>query len=379
MTTATLSYPCKDASQTQYRYRLVQLPSEVAQLFDDGKVNLLTIRGGEDSDAVLTTETSTYAVKEVQTSNTLLLVNLDASQPMLSINEDELSTTAYTVQASLSSTVELEKIVPKSVDQLTHLLVPSTYTGPYHEKKRMQGQSGFNVTLYSWDELRGIVQASDAELKHSLNELGAVEFEGSYRLISPTFLNEFIQLLVASIEIEDKDMNAITEQDALQMMAENEIPESVILHCLSLVADEIEDVGSGIYKLSSSKICRTTGTEVLLSIKNKLPLNTFMKEWRKVTPSTFELSLDCLQGLFLIEETNSMGNEIKYFPKSKLPPIAKDRLDQLFQVRRKWSSHDIMPYIKDLAENKKKLDLMLLKYTRLSKVGETVYYSSRFG
>ncbi|KAI9337564.1 sister chromatid cohesion protein Dcc1 [Obelidium mucronatum] len=362
---SSLSYPSGTQGQPQYRYRLMQLPAEVAQLFDNGVGSGLLIRGGEDCDAILTTESSSYAVKEVQTSNTLLLVHLDPHSAVTSDididTEIESSSHPYTVEASLSSVVELENVVPKSIDQLTQLLGPSTYSGPYHEKKRMQGTGpGADAVLYSWEELRGLVQASDLELKTALAELGAVEFEGSFRLI------------------EEKDMLALTEDEALHMMAEHDIPETVILHCLHLISDEV-GAGSGIFRLSSSKICRTTGTEVLVAMKHKTLLSAFMQEWRRATPSAFEPNLNCLQGLYLLEENSAMNNEIKYFPKSKLPSIAKDRLEHLFQVRRKWASTDIMPYIQDLAENKKKLDLMLLKYARLSKVGETVYYSSRFG
>ncbi|ORY50485.1 hypothetical protein BCR33DRAFT_762792 [Rhizoclosmatium globosum] len=382
--TITLQYPHTNPNEPQYRYRLIQLPPEVAQLIDNGKADTLTIRGLEADDAVITTDSATYALKEVQTSNTLLLLQhstATTAHPILLEEDDDmmndLDNENYSVSASLFSYIDLERVVPKATDQLIQLLTPSTYHGPHKEQKRMQGGAGSDAILYSWDELGGIVQASRMELKSALDTVGAVELEGSFRLISPTFLNEFIQLFVASCDIDEKDISALTEEDALQMMAEHDIPEAVVLHCMHLMSDEVE-IGAGIYKLSAQKICRATGTEVLMQVKHKTTLSNFMKEWKKVTPSAFEVSLEYLQGLYLLEENSAMHQEIKYFPKSKLPPIAKDRLEQLFQVRRKWASADIMPYIQDLAENKKKLDLLLLKYTRLSKVGDQVYYSSRF-
>ncbi|KAJ3061231.1 Sister chromatid cohesion protein DCC1, partial [Podochytrium sp. JEL0797] len=360
------------AAQPTFRYRLLQLPPDVASLFESGSGTSLSIRGSEDDDAVLTTASNTFAIKDVHSSNSLILVNRNPKDPELMLLEQDLEEPTadenYTVAASLATYIEINRIVPKSKDQLIHLLTPSTYHGPYLEQKRVSKLDAADMNLYSWDVLCGIVQASDEELRSSLDDLGAVELDGSFRLISPAFLNEFIQLFVASAEIEEKDTSAITIQDALQMMDEHEIPEAVILHCLRLISDEVSEAGSGIHKLSPQKICRATGIQVLMSIKHKASLHKFLKEWRKVTPGAFEISLECLKGLYLLEEnTTSNQHEIFYFPKSNLPPIAKDRLDHLFQIRRKWTSTDMMPYIDDLAENKKKLDLLLLKFTRLSK------------
>ena len=63
--------------------------------------------------------------------------------------------------------------------------------------------------------------------------------------------------------------------------------------------------------------------------------------------------------------------------KSNLPFSPKERLEQLFLVKRKWLADDLIPFIEDLAENKKKLDVLLLKYARVSNSEGRVYYTSR--
>lgn len=54
-----------------------------------------------------------------------------------------------------------------------------------------------------------------------------------------------------------------------------------------------------------------------------------------------------------------------------------ERLEQLFIARRKWSREELLPYIFDLADDSKKLDLLLLKYARLSRVRDVLFYSKR--
>jgi sister chromatid cohesion protein DCC1 len=63
--------------------------------------------------------------------------------------------------------------------------------------------------------------------------------------------------------------------------------------------------------------------------------------------------------------------------KSNLPFSPKERLEQLFLVKRKWLAEDLIPFIEDMAENKKKLDVLLLKYARVSNSEGRVYYTSR--
>lgn len=104
------------------------------------------------------------------------------------------------------------------------------------------------------------------------------------------------------------------------------------------------------------------------------------------------------QGLCLLHEEPN-GPVIQYFPKALLPLDAKSRLETLFQVRKKWLYADILPYSKyitstvtckcmqsliiivlvsDLAPSTKKLDAILLKYARMSRVDDQAYYTSRY-
>ncbi|TPX75021.1 hypothetical protein CcCBS67573_g03702 [Chytriomyces confervae] len=342
---------------------LVELPREVAEYVERGGV--LVARGSAENEAVLCTDTTTYSGKD-------------------------------SVRASMSGHVELLATLPRASTHLAQLLREAMYNGPSNEKRR----TGSHVMRA---QLLEQIQASSSEIDAAIECVGAFEMDGVLRLVHPAFLNElrmliafivnsfmpfarissnlldspdmFLLLFIASANVDEKDLNAISIDDAIQLMAENDIPEPVIRQCFSMIADKNDD--NLTYTISSRKLCRITGSEVLMSLQARTSLDEFMKIWRKSTPSPFEIQLDYLQGLYILEDDTGISYSIRYFPKSELPAPAKDRLEYLFSIRRKWTASDLMPYIDDLAENKKKLDLLLLKYTRMSKVGDTVFYSAR--
>lgn len=70
---------------------------------------------------------------------------------------------------------------------------------------------------------------------------------------------------------------------------------------------------------------------------------------------------------------------LKYFPNHILLSMdAKSRFEYLFKARSKWTQDEIVPYIEDLATDKKKLDAMLLKYARASGEKNHITYTSRY-
>lgn len=84
-----------------------------------------------------------------------------------------------------------------------------------------------------------------------------------------------------------------------------------------------------------------------------------------------------LEGDCLIDEDTHGTKYLIYFPKTKLPFEPKARLAELFRVRHRWTAQELDPYVNDLAPDKKRLDALLLKYTRVQKIGNLVVYTSR--
>ncbi|KAJ3212379.1 hypothetical protein HDU82_002057 [Entophlyctis luteolus] len=147
----------------EYSWRLLELPSAIAESLDpralsdlgDRQPALLTIRGDEDCDAVLTTSTQTFALKQVQTSNTLLLTcgqrTRDAAEEFF-----------LTIRACLNDYVSIDAANPATRGIVQSIFrkwpVPHEYNGPDTERRRTIRDTGSMITLatQSLRERRGV-------------------------------------------------------------------------------------------------------------------------------------------------------------------------------------------------------------------------------
>jgi hypothetical protein len=125
-------------------------------------------------------------------------------------------------------------------------------------------------------------------------------------------------------------------------------------------------------------ISRSFGKKVLSSYDNYKDLDCFIKEFQEsvVSLPNVSISLCHLEGLYLIQEI-AMKKTIRYFPKNILPFDAKGRFQELFVARSKWDKNDILPFVKDLAGNDKELDRLILKHSRVSRFGKTIFLTNR--
>ncbi|KAJ3037178.1 Sister chromatid cohesion protein DCC1 [Rhizophlyctis rosea] len=337
------------------QYRLLELPKEIASLFEtsqqpttDGfdSSPCLIVRGQEADEATLHTHNKTYAIRDVQTSNTLLLAKPSAhpisdfaqqlaADPSIvteggtaiteegpSLPEWTSSAHVYEIEDCLSNYVELAVILPR-VGRLTDVLGGCLYGGPKEERNVDQS------SLQTTETLHDIIQASDAELLQALKDMEALE-----------------------VDAEDMPFDRLTASDAIRLLAdsedEEEIPDTVVRHLLKVFSEKDSD-----------------GEEE----ENDA--------WSESVPDVFSVSLDMLKGIALIEGEGPQRT-IRYFPKSALPSDAKGRFAKLFDVKGKWAYDELLPYVDDLAPDRKKLDATLLKFGRSSRVGDMTYYTSRF-
>ncbi|KAI9014689.1 sister chromatid cohesion protein Dcc1 [Gaertneriomyces semiglobifer] len=356
------------------RYMLMELPKAIAdqiasELSDGCDTPLsLTIRGNDNDEAVICTPNQTYTVRSVQSSNALLIAA-----------PSEAMSRTYEVQTALSCYHELSLTRPR-LDRLRSLLSQSYYTGPVDESRNVgKRQEGIQtLEMLDFDALKSRIQASDAELTAGLEELGAVCLDGFWRLLSPEYQESTLKFILVSAAAEDIPLERMSLSGCLDMIDEEDIPPSIVKHILQFYAERTETSETDtIYTLSQYKIARFFGKQLLASAEaTRFSVKTFMERWRAQVPETLTISLDMLQGLCLIDPEPT-GQSIRYFPKSVLPMDAKPRFEMLFQVRRKWLRQDILPYIDDLASDPKKLDAILLKYGRMSKVTDQTFYTSR--
>ncbi|TPX34687.1 hypothetical protein SmJEL517_g02747 [Synchytrium microbalum] len=370
------------------RYRLVELPKEMADLFAStsssppGAANetSLLIKGHPHDEAVLCTATSTHSLKDVQVSNTLLIARPSPAIPThmtaSSFGEhldgiEEEDCLVYEVQDSLNSYYELAQVLPR-LDRLRDMLIPSAFRGPEDE----ENDAG---TLFIKKQIMETIQASHSEIERGLKDLHATEINGYCRMIDPEYTERILSLILNTVVSENLDLSCVPLQTCTKELAEDDVPDYMLAHILDSFSSSV-DVALQRYTLSKDKISTFFGIQLLASAHPKQwQLEDFMEAWKERVLDLTDVSLDLLRGSFLKETTPLGVVYLKYYPKHVVSSMdAKSRFEYLFSTRARWTLDEIIPYIEDLAADKKKLDVLLLKFARASGSGINTTYSSRF-
>ncbi len=224
---------------------LMEINNELIEALErDGE---LTIKGSDNDEAILTTDSESFIIKRAETSNMLLLFNIDKdiilnlqtvnndenksmnemdidkskadkeniSKPPLILSSDVkdaallndewgfLTSQSHLnsklnveIQTSAAHHLELHKAAPR-LDHLRVLLSESPMKGFETEQDKKKKK------LYSFIDLLNLVQASKNELKQALKDIGAFESsDGKWRILDPFFAKEVFEMELAEIALQ---------------------------------------------------------------------------------------------------------------------------------------------------------------------------------
>ena len=142
----------------------------------------MVLRGQPDEDAVLCTQSKTYAMKFVGTSNSVLLVppanhsEYYENQLKNDSNSDEEKVVAPVLKV-VSGNMELIETAPR-LDKLKSLLSEKPYKLEEDDMGNLEENQESRIGLYNWNDLVDNIQASDEELLSGLQALSALERRG---------------------------------------------------------------------------------------------------------------------------------------------------------------------------------------------------------
>lgn len=328
----------------------------------------MVLRGQPDEDAVLCTQSKTYAMKFVGTSNSVLLVP-PANQSELYENQqkNDSNTSEEKVVASVLKVVpgsmELIEVSPR-LDKLKLLLSENTYRFDENDMENLEENLESRSGLYNWNDLIENIQASDEELRVGLQALSAVEINGYWRLVDESYIDMILEMLLKNSVLNDWSLNALNEDEVVNMLESDGFPKVLARHCLHVYAKEVKEndcMQSGVWKLDEKRVCIHYAREILKGGKRKL--ENFMEEWRKKTPDEMHPTFDFMEGEVLTEKIG-VETWVRAFRVSSLPSTPAERFPILFRERAKWEWKDLQPYIRDLDVPGLSAEGLLLKYTR---------------
>ncbi|KAK9757716.1 hypothetical protein RND81_01G181800 [Saponaria officinalis] len=338
------------------------------KLLPDVLCDRVSLRGEPNEEAVLCTQSKTYAIKFVGTSNSVFLVPPSESSPrgddyMDCDDSSREKPSLASVLKVASGNLELLEVAPR-LDKLRLLLSQNPFSFEQESQMDFTSQSGKgNSGLYSWDDLIGLIQASNVELRSALEALNAIEINGFWRIVDDKYMDSLLSTLLNNAILNDWSFDALPETDVISKLElDDGFPAQLASHCLSVYGNKVDD-NARMWKLDEKRVCVQVAKRILKD--GKVRMEKFMDEWRCKVPAGMQASFDMLESEVLTER---IGVEIwvRPFSISSLPSTPAERFSILFKERSKWEWKDLEPFIRDLKVPGLSAEGLLLKYTRRS-------------
>ncbi|CAK5275615.1 unnamed protein product [Mycena citricolor] len=368
-------------------FKLLELPPELCQLVEsavEARSPLhLTIRGNSTEDAVLCTEESTYAIRSVVLSNTILVVSADSDNAETVVIQDEVN-----------EILELAPTVPKT-HRLSSLLKGCEYDDIHDSEEEPAPTNPASVMTYA--SARASIQASDAELTRALRAQRILTIRNELRPIALSYLSSILETMLNLIIAQNMTPAAIPAEEVSATLAdENEISRAVSSQVMGWFGEVRDD---GMWTMDVEGVVKEIGLGVLRQHRvEPVVSSTLVERWKNAVGDTFSdtVSLKLLlvgvpsrptapqsdahhQGNYLaVAGSFDDGTEqLKYFPSSELPVDGASRFVDLFLTRPRWKAEEIGPFLSDIAVSSKDRDKLLLKHTRATTDSTGVWYTKK--
>ncbi|XP_057981354.1 uncharacterized protein LOC131166790 isoform X2 [Malania oleifera] len=320
------------------------------KLLPDVLQQRVTLRGQPDEDAVLCTQSKTYAIKFVGNSNSVFLLPPSdhlaiCENPPEHDEKDHDQQVVASVLKVAPGNMELVEVAPR-LDRLKSLLSENPYRSEdVFEMEELELTDKNKNGLYKWDDLTERIQASDDELRSGLQTLSAVEIDGYWRIVDEKYMDSILSMFLHNSVLNDWSFDALNEDEVVAVLESDGFPHKLALHCLEVYGSKVgSSVGrSCVWRLDEKCVCVHFARVILREGKKRM--ENFMEEWIRKIPEGMQASFDMLEGEVLTER---LGVEIwvHAFSVSSLPSNPRERFSALFQERPKWEWRDLQPYVR---------------------------------
>lgn len=352
-------------SEEQEDLILLQLNPDIQKQLLEG--NVLTIRGDPNDSAVICTDTTTYELKDAETSNSLLLMR-DMKWPDEG-DKGEIRVLPQKICGIYHNYLELRNYKP-SFKKLKAVLEMNAYRGKEYEESSAKN--------YTFEDLLDFIQASKEELKDALKNLQTCNIDGYIRILDFDYKFNVLSQIVDVIESKSMPFNKFSKEVVVEALQEL-IPVNILENCISWFANETDETsadGQKLYTLDEYHVCRIYA-EMLLRAAGKFHLSEFLESWQRSVPEGMNCDLSQLYGLALTD-MNYSPEVIFHFPSEEMPDNIAERFTKLFRVKEKWTYDEIVPYLQDRALAGNDVKSLLIKYTRESTKDGVKLYSSKW-
>ncbi|KAG7449115.1 uncharacterized protein BT62DRAFT_979176 [Guyanagaster necrorhizus] len=353
-------------------FKLIELPSDLCKLIESAIESSnpprFTVRGQTGEDAVLCTNDTTYTMRSVVLSNSVLVVTPPNASDL------DLSDDSIVIRDQVNEILELAPTVPR-LHKLLAMLRGNEYDEQSAEEDMDDDQEGNKRNQVMFEDARSVIQASDMELSRGLIDMHILIVNGELRPIAPGYLKTILEMILNLLVSHSLSHAATSVEILSSALADvHEVPRTVSTQVMGWFGE----IRQGIWKMDVTSVVREVGLSILRPFKdNPIAEDDLLTTWKSVVGDAFEslVSVELLSGNYLTAP--SRNDLFRYFPSSALPVEPAPRFADLFLSRSRWKAEDIEPFLADIAINSKERDKLLLKYARSINDSGTVWYTSR--
>ncbi|KAK8858758.1 hypothetical protein IAR55_002987 [Kwoniella newhampshirensis] len=386
--------------EVEETYQLLELPPEILKqvegLKGDHDIFPLTIKGRPSDDATLCTPQTTFLLRTVGISNSLLVCRT----PFSSFASSSSSAVTTTSGSASSSTLEVRDVchqilecvpVAPNLERIRTVLRDSAWQGlgsnavALGKRKRGDGKrKGKEGKRWTRAMLGSVVQASEGELERGLRERCVVEVDGRMLLLPPALLKELLTILLSLLTIHSTTSATTCPTAPIieSLEEDHDLPPPLTREVLNLFGV----VEGEQWEADVKGIVREVGRGLLVALKGDKKRDDFLEEWKgEVGESWAEVvDLTLLEGEYLLNPAppsafNSASPVLTHFPSSSLSLQPAIRFADLFLTRPRWRPDEMAPFLKGLTResDNKERDKLVAKFVRVVKEKEGVWWYPR--
>ncbi|KAB0805496.1 hypothetical protein PPYR_02466 [Photinus pyralis] len=346
-------------------YKLLQIDNCLLETFNEQGV--VYVKGEDNENAVLCTDTATYDLLETETSNALLLVESLHFRDSVTDSAPK-ATSKVTVKGVFYDYLEVTPTKP-NLQRLHELLDKRPYKGPEYER------DGDEHDLYTYSELLNRIQASRNELDAALEAMRIVKVNDKIRILDFEYHSRVLSYMLKLIEENSWNFNEVDYDQTVSTLSDL-IPEEIICSLFELYTEKSKVIdGLQLYKYKEIDVCKFVA-RVLLHNARKFNLQEFLEAWMELVPNGMRPETEMLYGLAIID-TKSVPNTILAFEEETLPDNILERFDVLFNAKDRWTVPEITPYIQRMTTEKTDVNAILAKYARACTFSGVKYYTAK--
>ena len=384
----------------------------------------IVFKGCGEEEAVLCTSENTYLVREVETTNLVMLVEepttsqtneyihevsevidndpvdymgRSTQQALMEKGSDQ---NLVSVTALVNSHLELSQIQPK-LEKLDEILrfknvIQDIVNAEHGGHELPAGET--------WSSLVELVQASENEISEALLELEAVRIDGRWMGISQETYSGFVKLVMLTAAEHGWGLDKIPSVEMALELEKHGVKGQLTLQLLHKLSTEnqskvsFEDLDREDWRempnmlhpccLNTDTLSRYIGIGLLLDKPHWEDKNGFIEAWKSLLPDHIHPNMGMLRGECLDTSSESLGEHgrkaitasIRKLRASELSRDPSERFNQLFTFHKEWTFTQVEPFICKLTGPGQTVEELLLKYARPCQThpGDEVTYTARF-